>query len=36
LYMDRLQARLKRRKYSKLVESQIAPPGTSINELPLT
>jgi multidrug efflux pump len=36
LYMDRLQARLKRRKYSKLVESQIAPPGTTVNELPLT
>ena len=36
LYMDRLQARLKRRKYSKLMGGQIAPPATTINELPLT
>ncbi|HTC61568.1 MAG TPA: multidrug efflux RND transporter permease subunit [Candidatus Saccharimonadales bacterium] len=36
LYMDRLQARLKRRKFSKLMGGQIAPPATTINELPLT
>jgi multidrug efflux pump len=36
LYMDRLQARLQRRKYSKLIGSQIAPASTTINELPLT
>jgi hydrophobe/amphiphile efflux-1 (HAE1) family protein len=36
LYMDRLQARLKRRKYSKLMGGQIVPPATTINELPLT
>ncbi|HEX3377515.1 MAG TPA: efflux RND transporter permease subunit, partial [Candidatus Acidoferrales bacterium] len=36
LYMDRLQARLKRRKYSKLMGGQIVPPATTVNELPLT
>jgi multidrug efflux pump len=36
LYMDRLQVRLKRRKYSKLIGGQIAPPATTVNELPLT
>jgi multidrug efflux pump len=36
LYMDRLQARLKRRKFSKLMRGQIAPPATTINELPLS
>jgi multidrug efflux pump len=36
LYMDRLQARLKRRKYSKVMGGQIAPPATTVNELPLT
>jgi multidrug efflux pump subunit AcrB len=36
LYMDRLQVRLRRRKYSKLMGSQIVPPATTINELPLT
>jgi len=36
LYMDRLQVRLRRRKYSKLIGSQIAPPATTVNELPLT
>jgi multidrug efflux pump len=36
LYMDRLQVRLRRRKCSKLMGSQIVPPATTINELPLT
>jgi hypothetical protein len=36
LYMDRLQVRLRRRKYSKLMGGQIASPATTANELPLT
>jgi len=36
LYMDRLQVRLRRRRYSKLIGSQIAPAATTVNELPLT
>jgi multidrug efflux pump subunit AcrB len=36
LYMDRLQVRLRRRKYSKLIGGQMAPPATTVNELPLS